>query len=502
MDFDLKNLENFIEKRIHELKIPGLGIGIVKDNSVLYSRGFGYADIENRKKITPNNVFRVGSISKTFTAIGIMQQLEQGKIDLNENINKYLPNGKIYSKKRNANPITFKHILTHTSGIGEILKRTDLFRIHHFVNKNIKKIYSHKKLFNRKIKLKITPGEKWAYANFALVLLGFLLELISGMEFSRYMIENIFNPLEMNNSDFKWSNRVKPLQAKGYKLKKGKNIEFGTETQIQMPAGSLYTSINDMMNYIKCLLNGGKFNNSQIIKSETLQMMWKPQYRKDERLPGIGYIFWIFDINGYRILNHGGSINGYLSEMYIIPNEKLGIIVCINQMSLKNMGAIRIAHEILHNILKINNVNAYLKKIKPTITQEQIKKLKGRYGPTKGFLTNFRFFVNGGEIKIKPKNGDLIYKTMWGNKKKGVKLWQADQNDPFFYRIIDKLDYGSVEPYETVVFNVDSKGNVKSLIKGFNEYIKKPWYRSFKFKLYSRIFIILFLLIFLIFFLI
>lgn len=498
MELALEGLDKFIEKSMKERKIPGLGIGIVKDGNIMYARGFGYADIENKKEVTPDTVFRIGSISKTFTAIALMQQWEKGKFQLDDPVLQYLPRSKIRPKKKNAPPITFKDLFTHTSGIGELLKKADLFRIKHFVNVNREKIYPLNKLFDRKIKLKVNPGEKWAYSNFGFNLLGYLLEKLSNEEFSRYMLDNIFEPLDMGHSDFAWSDRVKVYQAKGYKLKKGNPIEFGTNSHCHMPAGSAYSSINDMLKYIICMLNGGKIGGKkEILKTETLQKMWIPYYQVEKRLPAMGLAFWLFDVEGYKILNHGGSINGYMSEMYLLPNEKMGMIVCINKMSLKDMGAIRIAHEILHKILKLEDFKEKTQKIAISSDPLIIKEVSGRYGPKKGFLTNIRHYMGGGEIKIFSKDNDLFLRTMWGGRKVGVKLW-PDSKDPYFFRIFDKLNYTTVEPSEDLIFKKINKRGLISYCKGFNEIIKKSWYKSFKFKLYSRTTIVLMLIAFLV----
>lgn len=491
MDLNFDKLELFIEQRMNELHVPGLGIGIVKGSETIYSRGFGHADIESKIPVSPETVFRFASISKTFTAIGIMQLVEQGKLSLDDNINNYLSKGKIYSKKKNAPTITIKHLLTHTSGIGEILKKSDLFRIPHFANQKLDKLASFESLFEREIKLRVEPEKKWAYANFAYDLLGFIVQTLSDKEFSRYMIENILNPLEMNNSDFKWTERVKPNQAKGYKYKKGGFIEFGTEFYVHMPAGSLYASMNDMIKYMKCLLNGGTLNGKQIIKKENLEMMMTPHFRMDDHLPAIGYCFMIYDVDKYKIVNHGGSINGYLAELYLIPEENLGIIIAINQNSILNPIAIRIAHDTLHKILEIEPVDEQMRSVSPGF-YEGLKKFKGRYGPTKGVLTNTRHYMSGGEIKIYNKSGELYFKTMWGGKKKGVRMCPADPKDSLYYKIIEKLNYDNIDPYEAVIFKEDSNGKIISLLKGYREYFKKSWYKSFKFKLYSRtVFIIL-----------
>ena len=101
-------------------------------------------------------------------------------------------------------------------------------------------------------------------------MLGYIIERVTSKEFSQFMIVNIFNPLEMNHSDFKWSERVKPTQAKGYKYKKGKFVESGTSLQVHMPAGSLYASLNDMTKYMRCLLNGGTLNGKQILTGQMI----------------------------------------------------------------------------------------------------------------------------------------------------------------------------------------------------------------------------------------
>ncbi len=355
------------------------------------------------------------------------------------------------------------------------------------MNKDIEKIIPLDQLYGRKVKLKVPAGKKWCYANFGVNLLGYILELLSNTEFSKYMKENILDPLRMSSTDFAWSERVKNFQAKGYKLEKGVNIESGTTTQCHMPAGSIYASINDMLKFIQCLLDGCKTKEgARILKEETLNLMWEPHYQLDKRLPAMGLVFWLYDVLGHFILNHGGSISGYMAEIFVLPKENIGMIVCINQMSLKNMGAIRIAHEILHKILQMDDFKDKFQKLSKPIESEFESKLFGRFGPTKGLLTNVRHYMGGGEISIVKEGNDLLLKTMWSGRKKGVKLWQ-DPQDPYLFKILDKLNYSTVEPYEDLIFNTNDDGKVVSFCKGYHKLVRKSGYNSFKFKLYSRI---------------
>ena len=485
--WDIESLKEFLEGRMAELHIPGLAIGFIKDGETLFCDGLGFADVERQTKVTCETVFRMGSISKTFTTLGLFQQWEKGKFQLEDPINEYLPYGSIRPKNPKAPPITFQHLLTHTSGIGELLKLSDLLRFRRFVNEDPSKLYSLRQIFEREIHLKLEPETKWAYANFGYYLLGYLLEEISEIEFSRYMIKNLFNPLEMDHSDFVWSARVKPHQAKGYKYTKGEYVEFGTAMQTLMPAGSLYASIGDMTRYMRCLLNGGSYKGTQLLKKETLDLLTSPHYQLDPRLKAMGYCFWIYDLEGYKIYGHGGSINGYLAEMYLLPEERAGLIVALNQNSIRDMGAMRIAHEILHKILDLPDPKARLKPIPYTLDVSTKDSIQGRYGPEKGVLTNTRFYMAGGEIRIRWKKERLVYKTLWGNKKHGVKLWPASPDDPLYYNLVDKLDYGTVEPYETVIFRKNEAGEITLLLKGFHAFRKKRWFESFIFKFYSRL---------------
>lgn len=504
INLELSGLKNFIRSRQKELKIPGIGLGITKDGKTIFSGGFGFADLEKKEKVIGNTIFRMGSISKTFTAIGLFQLIEQGKVQLDQPINDLLPDGKLISKKQRKIPITLKHLLTHTSGIGELLARRDLFKLPRFIAQDPEKLYPLEKLFNRTIKLRHSPGEKWAYANFGFNLIGYLVEILSGQPFAEYMRKHLLEPLGMSHSDFERSETIRNYQAKGYKLKHSKNVEFGTNLRVHKPAGALYASVNDMLKYMNCLLNQGKYKGGQLIQSESLKTLWTPHYRVDERLPAMGYAFWLYDIEDYKVVGHGGSINGYLAQMYLLPREKLGIIVAVNQMSLGNMEAIRIAHEILHKVLELKEPMKIKEKnytILKRVNQGLIQEMTGRYGPSKGILTNTRFYMAGGEIKIGFKHGELMYKTMWGGKKKGAKLWLVDKDDPFYYKILDNLSYSCVEPHESVIFNQNDQGEITSISKGFHTYIKKPWYKSFKFKLYSRIGLLLFGIVISLFFL-
>ena len=124
----LENMDNILSEAVNEHKLPGLAVGIIKDGELLYTRGMGYVDLENRVPVTEETVFRIGSISKTFTVAGIMQLYEQGKLGLDDPVNDYLKDYKVLHDDPNAPPVTFRHMITHTSGIGETRNLMDVFK--------------------------------------------------------------------------------------------------------------------------------------------------------------------------------------------------------------------------------------------------------------------------------------------------------------------------------------------------------------------------------------
>jgi CubicO group peptidase (beta-lactamase class C family) len=207
---------------MNERTAPGLGVGVVNGSETVYAKGFGLANVEQERPVTRETVFRVGSITKTMTAIGLMQLWERGAFHLDDPVNDYLRGYQVEHPDPAALPVTFRHMLTHTSGIGELRKVTNLFRpMGGLGAKPNGPAPSPEAYYAGGLRPGIYPGTQLAYANHALNTLGQLIEDTSGEPLSEYMRENVFEVLGMKNTDYLRSERVREGLAQGYNFSRG-----------------------------------------------------------------------------------------------------------------------------------------------------------------------------------------------------------------------------------------------------------------------------------------
>src|SRR5215472_3452060 len=227
MTMETENLEPGTRERLDELlvaacnerSLAGLAAGIIKDGRVVYTGGFGFADAQRSIHVTSDTSFRIGSISKTLTAIGLMQLFEQGRFKLDDPVNGYLRAYQI-AQPAQSPPVSFRHLLTHTSGIGELRRLSDLLRPTLGLACKPGSLPTLRDYYAPALKAEVAPGTKWAYANHGFATLGQLVEDISGQPFAQYMLEHVFAPLGMEHTDYLPSERVRGTLAKGYRMRR------------------------------------------------------------------------------------------------------------------------------------------------------------------------------------------------------------------------------------------------------------------------------------------
>ncbi|MDP8947943.1 MAG: beta-lactamase family protein, partial [Actinomycetota bacterium] len=331
----LERADELIVAAMNKRTTPGLGVGVVNGSVTLYVKGFGLADVEQGSPVTPKTVFRIGSITKTMTAVGLMRLWEGGRLDLDDPVNDYLRGYRVEHPDPAAPEVTFRHMLTHTSGIGELRKMTDLFRpMSGLGAKPDGPAPSPEEYYAGGLRPSVYPGTKWVYANHAYNVLGQLVEDISGVPFAGYMRENIFVPLGMKNTDYLRSERVREGLAQGYTFSRGRLKPVKYTEIVVKGAGSVFSSVDDMCRYVAALLRGGANEHGRVLGPETLSLMMEPHYRLDERLPAMGLAFLLDDFDGHLIVGHDGGWPGFLSSMLLCPGEELGVVVFANASSL------------------------------------------------------------------------------------------------------------------------------------------------------------------------
>jgi CubicO group peptidase (beta-lactamase class C family) len=475
LEKSLVGMDAFLIKAFNENIMPGVAVAVVHDGQLVYSRSFGLANIEKAAPVTEDTIFRIMSISKTFTSIAIMQLWEQKRLDLDDPVNPYLKSMQVLHKDPAAPPITFRHLLTHTSGIGEMRSLADqLPWVGGLAARPDSRILSMPEYYKGTLRPEIFPGEKWAYANHGFAVLAQLIEDISGEPFAMYMRQHVLEPLGMLHSDYFMSERVRDGQAQGYKFMNGR-FEPVPYTRLATPGcGGIFSNINDMVKYVCCLMDEGRYPGGAILKPETLKQMMTPQLDMDPRVAGMGLGFNLKKYGPYVAARHGGGWPGFITEMSVIPEKKLAVLVFNNS---SNRAPGQIASEMLYRLLDIPDPDAKLPD--PGILQRPADwaELCGFYGPKPGYLTNARVWDGySGELEVFVKNGQLMARTLTGPQRNGFPLYRADGGDALFF----KAKMGKT--YLPLLFQADENGTITRLDIMQYSFYKRPYQQSLKFK--------------------
>ena len=314
-------LDGFLPLQLERENVAGAVVCVVKDGKVLFAKGYGYSDVEKKTPVTPDNtLFRPGSISKLFTWTAIMQLVQQGKLNLDHNVNEYLD---FKIPDAYPQPITLRNIMTHTSGFEESFK--ELFVPEGTVLPPLREYLVHhmpERIF--------PPGAVPAYSNYAAALAGYIVEHVSGKPFNDYVTENIFRPLAMEHSTFAQPlpPQLKPLLSNGYELGTGKPKPF--EVIEPAPAGALSASAADLAHFMIAHLQNGKFENVQIFSPETAQLMHSRQNGFNPELNAMALGFYEESRNGHRIIGHGGDTIYFHSDLHLVLDAGIGFFVSYN----------------------------------------------------------------------------------------------------------------------------------------------------------------------------
>ncbi len=313
-------LDGIVPLQLKQSDIAGATISVVKDGKVLFAKGYGYADVQKKQSVSPQDtLFRPGSISKLFTWTAIMQLFEQGKLDLDRDVNDYLD---FKIPDAFGKPITLKNIMTHTPGFEEQVK--DLFtttavtpNLGDYLKKHIpSRIYP--------------PGTVPAYSNYATAVAGYIVQRVSGRPFEEYIAENIFKPLNMTHSTFAQPlpSSLAPLMSAGYR--QGSDPSEPFEIINPFPAGSLSSSATDMAQFMLAHLQDGQFGGAQILKPETARLMHSRLFGLDTAANAMCYGFYEESRNGQRIIGHGGDTIYFHSDLHLVLDQKVGFFVSYN----------------------------------------------------------------------------------------------------------------------------------------------------------------------------
>jgi CubicO group peptidase (beta-lactamase class C family) len=314
-------LDALIPAQLQNRDIAGAAVSVVKDGQVLLAKGYGFADFTAKKPVVADKtLFRPGSISKVFTATAVMQLVEQGKLDLDRDVNDYLD---FAIPKTYDAPVTLRRILTHTAGFEETLKNL-------FVP-SVREMRPLRDYLVAAMPARIfTPGTVPSYSNYGLTLAGYIVERISGEPFEKYVAAHILTPLRMDHSSF-----AQPLpedlganMSQGYlaAAQGSRKFEFVTAA----PAGALSATATDMTRLMLALLGEGTLEGATILKPESVRAMEARQFELHPALHAIGFILMEYSMNGQRIVGHGGDTIFFHSDMIVMPDARVGLFISYN----------------------------------------------------------------------------------------------------------------------------------------------------------------------------
>lgn len=305
--------------KVYPANEPGAAVLVVKDNKVILKKGYGLANLNPAKPVTPEMIFRIGSITKQFTSTAILKLAEQGKIDLKANITKYIPEYNLQGKI-----VTVEELLDHTSGIKSYTSLPDVMAVEKkglFVSTNdmLKTIQSQPFDFE--------PRSQWLYNNSGYFLLGIIIEKVSGVSYTDYITKNLFKPAGMKSSYVE--DPKLPAIATGYG--KANDTEYKVadyvHTSIPFSAGSIFSTVDDLWKWNQAVFN------YKLVKKEWLEKAWTPATLSNGTKVSYGYGWSLTRVGENKAIGHGGGIDGFLTYEVYVPEIKLYVCILSNNTS-------------------------------------------------------------------------------------------------------------------------------------------------------------------------
>ena len=361
-------LQARIERELRDKNIPAISIALVDDQRVVWSRGFGFQDAAKTRPATSATVYRVGSVSKLFTDIAVMQLVEKGTLDLDAPVTRYLPGFQPATKPEHK-PITLRMLMSHRSGlvreppVGNYFDPTEPS-----LEKSVASLNG--------IPLTYSPGEKVKYSNAAIAVVGNVLQATRKQEFEKAVQSSVIDPLGMASSSFLPTPVVKANLASAVMgTVHGRDFPAPTFELGMAPAGCMYSTVTDLSKFLSALFVEGK----PVLKPESLKEMLTPQFPNAAGKSAFGLGFALSEIDGHASIGHGGAVYGFATELVALPQEKLGVVV-IASRDVVNGVTSRLASEALRLMLAAKAGKALPKDEAPiALTPDEARELAGQY---------------------------------------------------------------------------------------------------------------------------
>lgn len=449
-EFVSKFAKEFFPKAMEEKGIPGAAFVVVKDGKVIHQSSYGVADIASKNPIVPDKtLFRLASMSKLVTATAVMQLAQQGKLELDDEIEKH-----IGFRLRNPfeTKVTVRHLLTHTSGL-------DNRAIGTFTTDGgeLPSLYQHLKDFCPPVIF--APGTRFSYSNYGFGLLGLAIERISRMSFEDYVQKNVLSPLGMNDTTFDQVHIDKSRLASGYFNFKGGKQPVEYRLLNIPPAGAMTGAVTDFAKFMIMHLQNGQFEGKEILKVETSKLMQQRHFQSRKDMNGACIAFDEGTLNGLRVLSHNGNIPGYGSTMYLVPEKNIGFFAIFTS-NLRQDVLAEIAYKFFDRFFPAPKKEFSYYRIKNFAKRAQhFTGTYFAYSFTRSSVEKAIQLTDYYTVKV-ANDGSLLLPngTRW------------IETSPLYFQCLDKES--------EIAFAEDENGNVTDLFMGWATFKKLSWFET------------------------
>jgi CubicO group peptidase (beta-lactamase class C family) len=421
----------------------GLAVGVISSGSLDFFYGHGLADIVSRTPITEDTVFRIGSITKTFTAIAVMQLWEQGLVDLDAPANDYLRAYELIPAMPAHRPATLRHLLTYTAGLPQCAYLSRAFKptLGEMVKVG-RPVPTLAQYYRGSLRLVAEPGTRHIYSNHGFATLGQIVEDVTGETLQGYVRAHIFESLGMEETDLVRSHRVSHRLATGYALRSRGARSVDDHDLITVASGGIYSTTRDVARYVAALLGGGTSEHGSVLKPETVTAMFGPQYQPDPRMPGVGLAFYRREVGGHLFIEKSGLVPGFGSQMAIAPDDGLGVVAFTNGAKAAHSWLGPEVSGILGQVLALPH-----DAIRTDVPHhpETWSALCGWYSFRGSWRDVQKWLIAGAEIVVRGDRLILRPVTPIPGLRRGFPLYPYDEADPYVFRVdLSKLGMGTV----------------------------------------------------------
>jgi len=401
---DTRALVHYIDSvsnaAVSEKRTAGVSVAVVKNGRTVLAKGYGFADLENDVPATPETVYRIGSVTKQFTSAAIMKLIEQGKLTLDDTLQKFFPNF-----PTQGNRVTVRHLLNHTSGIRSYTslgpKWARLIRLD-LATDSVVALFANEP-FDFK------PGDSYRYNNSGYFLLGMIIEKLSGKTYAQYLKDELFTPLGLKSTMYCDQAPLIKHRAQGYATQPGGGFINAEPLSMTQPyaAGSLCSTVTDLAVWTQALASG------KVVSPASYKLMTTPVALNDGKPITYGFGLGTGVLGGHRQVSHNGGINGFISELHHYPDDSVITVVLTNTGALT---AVQLERLIARRTLGIKDLPAV--PIEPTA----LERLVGQYALGNG--TPVRVFVENGRLRVQQQGN-----PEFGLKHVGGGRFVRDDND-------------------------------------------------------------------------